>query len=59
MRRGFSLATALLRFANDEFDSGLITLLEVDGSTVGMIRHGDDEAATAADVLATLQFETE
>ena len=46
-------------FANDEFDTGLITLLEVDGSIVGMIRHGDDEAATASDILASLQFETE
>jgi hypothetical protein len=46
-------------FANDEFDTGLITLLDVGGSIVGMIRHGDDEAATASDVLASMQFEIE
>jgi len=59
---GIGLRSAAERgwgFNSDEFETGGISLFEVGGGVVGMIRHSDDPLATGDDVLASLDFESE
>ena len=57
---GVGLRSAAQRgwgFNHDEAPTAGISLFEVDGVVVGIIRHGDDPLATGDDVLASLDFE--
>ena len=57
---GVGLRSAAQRgwgFNHDEAPTGGISLFEVDGVVVGIIRHGDDPLATGDDVVASLDFE--
>ena len=57
---GVGLRSAAQRgwgFNHDEAPTGGISLFEVNGMVVGIIRHGDDPLATGDDVLASLDFE--